>query len=115
MIEFNCPECGRSIKVSPKNAGKTGRCTDCRTRIEIPLAAESGVEILSYPNQHRISVKKKRTGCLAVLLWLMAGYFYLNAAFCMMKGLDDPTGAFVGGAVLSLVMALLFSFMATKT
>lgn len=52
---------------------------------------------------------------LAVLLWLMAGYFYLNAAFCMMKGLDDPTGAFVGGAVLSLVMALLFSFMATKT
>lgn len=36
MIEFNCPVCGRQIRIAEQHSGKTGRCKECGERIRIP-------------------------------------------------------------------------------
>lgn len=36
MIEFSCPQCGRSFKVSDDHAGKRATCKDCNTLMVIP-------------------------------------------------------------------------------
>jgi hypothetical protein len=35
-IDFPCPSCDESIRVSRKYAGKAGRCPKCRARVQVP-------------------------------------------------------------------------------
>jgi hypothetical protein len=35
MIRFEC-ECGKSVKVKKKYAGRTGKCPRCKRRLDIP-------------------------------------------------------------------------------
>lgn len=39
MIEFNCPECNKQIKVKPELAGRTGKCPGCGNKILVPQAS----------------------------------------------------------------------------
>ena len=39
MIEFNCPECNKPIKVKPELAGRTGKCPGCGNKIVVPQAS----------------------------------------------------------------------------
>jgi len=32
---FDCPKCGKELRLSEKHAGKTGRCVQCQTRLRI--------------------------------------------------------------------------------
>lgn len=40
-IEFGCPQCARVLRVSDEHAGKTARCPDCQTIMNIPSAASA--------------------------------------------------------------------------
>ena len=39
MIEFNCPECNKQIKVKTELAGRTGKCPGCGNKILVPQAS----------------------------------------------------------------------------
>ncbi len=39
MIEFNCPECNKQIKVKPELAGRIGKCPGCGNKILVPQAS----------------------------------------------------------------------------
>ncbi len=36
MIKFSCPNCGQSIRVDDRYAGKSGKCPRCRTAVGVP-------------------------------------------------------------------------------
>ncbi len=36
MIEFNCPDCNKQIRVKPELAGRTGKCPGCGQKILVP-------------------------------------------------------------------------------
>lgn len=38
MIEFQCPNCGKQLRVKPELAGRTGKCTGCSEKIVVPAA-----------------------------------------------------------------------------
>lgn len=37
-IRFSCPQCGASVKVDARHAGKRGKCPSCGTSLHIPTA-----------------------------------------------------------------------------
>ena len=39
MIEFQCPNCGKQLRVKPELAGRTGKCTGCSNKIVVPAAS----------------------------------------------------------------------------
>ena len=41
MIRFDCPSCGRSIKVKDEGAGRKGKCPGCGETIQIPEQPEA--------------------------------------------------------------------------
>jgi hypothetical protein len=48
MIEFNCPGCGKSLKVPEDKAGKAGKCSKCGAYVVVPLRfAEEITPLLS--------------------------------------------------------------------
>lgn len=36
MIEFDCPQCGKHLRVSEKYSGQAGKCQGCGNRMEVP-------------------------------------------------------------------------------
>ncbi|MFO0908967.1 MAG: hypothetical protein U0794_11505 [Isosphaeraceae bacterium] len=40
-IRFACPHCGKSFVVSSTNAGRRGRCSQCREEFTVPMPAEA--------------------------------------------------------------------------
>ncbi|MDZ4685762.1 MAG: hypothetical protein SH850_11905 [Planctomycetaceae bacterium] len=40
LLKFNCPHCGKSIKVQRAAAGKKGKCPGCSKSIDVPRATE---------------------------------------------------------------------------
>jgi hypothetical protein len=36
MIEFNCPDCNKKIKVKPEFAGRSGKCPNCSVKLVVP-------------------------------------------------------------------------------
>jgi DNA-directed RNA polymerase subunit RPC12/RpoP len=48
MIEFQCPECTKKIRVKPEFAGRTGKCPACSTRIVVPTLSKP-TEVFSDP------------------------------------------------------------------
>lgn len=36
MIEFGCKNCGRFFRVADSNAGKKGKCPDCKSDVMVP-------------------------------------------------------------------------------
>lgn len=40
-IRFDCPKCGRPIKVSDSAAGKSGKCNDCGAVLTVPRSEET--------------------------------------------------------------------------
>ncbi|TWU04164.1 hypothetical protein CA54_60460 [Symmachiella macrocystis] len=51
MIEFECPTCGKALKVRESSAGKTGKCPDCNGKIQVPDAVYDAEEVESYSTQ----------------------------------------------------------------
>jgi len=43
VIRFDCPRCGKHLRVSPEKAGRHGRCPTCGGRIKVPK--EASVEL----------------------------------------------------------------------
>ena len=41
MIEFNCSQCGKTVRVADESAGRQGRCPSCQAVLTIPSAAPS--------------------------------------------------------------------------
>lgn len=39
MIEFQCPSCGKQLRVKAELAGRSGKCTGCSTKIVVPAAS----------------------------------------------------------------------------
>ena len=46
-IEFSCPQCSRVLRVSDEHAGKTARCPDCQTIMNIP-AKDVDAQTMDY-------------------------------------------------------------------
>ena len=42
MINFNCPHCGKGLKLSVESAGRKGKCKHCRRSITVPPSSERG-------------------------------------------------------------------------
>jgi len=51
VIRFDCPRCGKHLRVSPAKAGRHGRCPTCGGRIKVPN--EVPVEKVSGKLEHR--------------------------------------------------------------
>lgn len=41
MIEFECPECGESMEIKSRMAGKKIRCIECDKSIEVPAEPDT--------------------------------------------------------------------------
>jgi len=35
-LEFRCPACNKTLKMQARFAGRTGRCPNCNTRVQVP-------------------------------------------------------------------------------
>jgi hypothetical protein len=55
MIEFNCPKCSRSYRVSFENAGKRTKCKECGAALAIPEAEWEAV-----PDDEPVDVSRGR-------------------------------------------------------
>ena len=68
MIRFSCKSCGRQFKVSEQNAGKRGKCPQCKNPIVVPSAKEqpavdSSIIKFRCPNcNQKIGIKKEYAG-----------------------------------------------------
>ncbi len=40
-IRFDCPKCGRAIRVSDGAAGRSGKCNDCGGVLTVPRSEET--------------------------------------------------------------------------
>ena len=49
MIEFDCHNCGRSMKVQDSAAGKRGKCKDCNAVVTIPQLATVAAAVSRQP------------------------------------------------------------------
>lgn len=49
-IIFDCPQCGREIRVRSEAAGQIGRCTTCEARIMVPDGSEFGTLVRKLPS-----------------------------------------------------------------
>jgi hypothetical protein len=61
MIEFSCPDCGKSIRVNDKHAGKRGKCPKCAKALVVP---EPSARIVFSCERcgHRIKVAQGHAG-----------------------------------------------------
>lgn len=53
MPSLECPSCGLQLKLSPKSAGRTGKCPQCGERIRIPNVDDSPLKRPKQPADRR--------------------------------------------------------------
>lgn len=57
---FRCPECGKSLGVSPEKAGASALCPNCGKRIVIPKEGKKKVKILAVCGSRRKNAMRHR-------------------------------------------------------
>jgi len=82
-IKFKCKHCGEVLKVRSRDAGKLGKCKQCRRPVRAPILTALPDE---QPANKYTTPQRGRTGLLSELkahpLWCIAGTF----AFIMLVG-----------------------------
>lgn len=133
-ITVLCPRCGGVTSDIPeKMRKKTKVCPHCTTVMSIaecdvdrPPPPPSKAEPPPTPHpkpkppEERVRIvyvqqpppPKKTNGCVVALVWMVTIYFYINVMVCFGLAANDPSGVFAGGAVLSGVIAVLFTVLA---
>lgn len=59
MLSFNCPECGKPLKVPDRNAGRRGRCRHCNNVVTAPITA-SPEEPFAIPRSANLHIDTDR-------------------------------------------------------
>ncbi len=80
-ITFNCPGCGKPLKIRDEMAGQTSRCNSCSAKLVVPPASgDSAVRLPStsggVKTKHGPAQQSGRT------LWLIAAGLFL-AVMCV--------------------------------
>lgn len=50
MIQFDCPQCGKTLKVKDSLSGKRGKCPHCNSAVEVPAKSEVAAEPQDIPD-----------------------------------------------------------------
>lgn len=126
-VYVRCPHCNKNQMVGRSDLDKTVLCPKCRKAYVVGVdtiydsddapdpgeraaSKEPSVEKIVYIQNQQA---KKSSGCVTALVWIVAIYFYINAAVCVGLAKDDPAGIYMGGAVISGVIAVLFTVLAS--
>jgi len=51
MIEFTCPDCGKTLRVEAEHAGKKGKCSACRSSVTVPAPEPSDAVLPPYVDE----------------------------------------------------------------
>jgi len=93
-IKFDCPKCGRTIRVRDDAAGRAGVCPGCNSKVKVPASVLLAQERVDPPARRTQQTTHRRHSPIVVVGWGMVGVVAVGAiivvAYSLYAGWNKP-------------------------